>query len=485
MRHSIAIASPRSHEPSWNPVASVVLVLLLFASSVASLRADAVVTLAWDPSNDPAVTGYRVHFGLEPGNYSASMDAGNEATATIEGLETGLIYFFAATAYTADGLESGFSNEVSHQIPVPPLPEIVAPTPQTIEEGNALEWTVEWAVESDSMSNWTFFLGDDAPVDAWIDPVTGRLGWVPTEDDGGTSLLFHVIARNLGTDPVVQVAAPVEVNVLENNDAPVIGSAGNRVVREGDTLVVEFDGFDIDRPAQALRYRLEGAVPGGAAIDPVRGLFSWTPSEIHGPGEYSIEVVIEDDGQPKRHAITVLHVSVVESNSPPRILTAGRSEVDRGDQWTLAVEAWDADLPAQSLHFRLGSGAPAGVSIDATTGLLTWTPGSEHDGDFYEVSVIAEDDGHPAMSTEVILVIDVRDSDAEPGIIDGLRLEPSGDAVVTVRGSVGAEYRVEASGDLRTWKLVRILEMETARADIVDPAARTAAKRFYRVRLVQ
>lgn len=78
------------------------------------------VQLAWDPSPDPDVIGYVVHYGLSSGQYPKALDVGNRTTALIPGLAEGIIHYLMVTAYTANRVESIPSNEVTYQ--VPPLP---------------------------------------------------------------------------------------------------------------------------------------------------------------------------------------------------------------------------------------------------------------------------------------------------------------------------------------------------------------------------
>ncbi len=71
------------------------------------------VNLAWDAHTDPAVTGYRIHYGTASGVYTGSMAIGKTTAASIPGLADGVNYFFALTAVNSSGLESDFSAEVS------------------------------------------------------------------------------------------------------------------------------------------------------------------------------------------------------------------------------------------------------------------------------------------------------------------------------------------------------------------------------------
>lgn len=75
------------------------------------------VTLAWDPSPDTNVIGYNIYWGGAPGAYTNRVGFGNVTTCTVSNFVTQATYYFAATAFTADNLESEFSNEISYKIP--------------------------------------------------------------------------------------------------------------------------------------------------------------------------------------------------------------------------------------------------------------------------------------------------------------------------------------------------------------------------------
>ena len=79
------------------------------------------VTLAWNPVSDPSVVSYRIYWGTASHNYINVTNVGNKMTATIPGLVEGMTYFFAATSYTSQGLESPFSNETAYTVPRVPL----------------------------------------------------------------------------------------------------------------------------------------------------------------------------------------------------------------------------------------------------------------------------------------------------------------------------------------------------------------------------
>ena len=91
------------------------------SSSSSAPAAGASATLAWDPVMAAGVAGYRVYYGTAPGTYEQlagqGIDVGASTTYTATGLGSGTVYYFAVTAYNNVNQESGYSNEVSKQMP--------------------------------------------------------------------------------------------------------------------------------------------------------------------------------------------------------------------------------------------------------------------------------------------------------------------------------------------------------------------------------
>ncbi len=78
------------------------------------------VTLTWDPNSESDLAGYKIYSGIQSGNYQSTIDVGNVTSYTLNGLDLGITYYIAATAYNTQGLESGFSNEVVYTVPSTP-----------------------------------------------------------------------------------------------------------------------------------------------------------------------------------------------------------------------------------------------------------------------------------------------------------------------------------------------------------------------------
>lgn len=135
-REESFVSNVRRNHFTWPCLAALFLAFigsLNIAMAASPTTPTASVTLAWNPSPDQTVTGYRLYYGVEPEQYTNSIVVvGNNTSCTVTGLVFGVTYYFATTAYDSNGMESEFSNEVSYTVPIPHL-EITSHTGEQVE----------------------------------------------------------------------------------------------------------------------------------------------------------------------------------------------------------------------------------------------------------------------------------------------------------------------------------------------------------------
>jgi hypothetical protein len=78
-----------------------------------------ILTLAWDPPSQDSNLTFSLCYGTTSNIYTTCVDTGTETTVTLENIEPGITYYFAAKASNQYG-ESEFSQEIEHVIPVSP-----------------------------------------------------------------------------------------------------------------------------------------------------------------------------------------------------------------------------------------------------------------------------------------------------------------------------------------------------------------------------
>lgn len=88
------------------------LIFLLCALPASAVDQKA-ISLLWDRNPEAEVVGYRIYHGFSTRAYETVKDVGNEPGGY--GIATlGRTNYFAVTAYDSNGLESGFSDEVTY-----------------------------------------------------------------------------------------------------------------------------------------------------------------------------------------------------------------------------------------------------------------------------------------------------------------------------------------------------------------------------------
>ena len=106
---------------------------------------------------------------------------------------------------------------------------------------------------------------------------------------------------------------------------------------------------DPDLPANGAHLQPERGAPAGASIDPLTGVFSWTPGEAQGPGVYTFDVVVTDDGTPVLDDTEEVTLTVLEVNRAPSVGPIADKTVNEGSALAFDANASDPDLPANGL----------------------------------------------------------------------------------------------------------------------------------------
>lgn len=249
------------------------------------------------------------------------------------------------------------------------------------------------ATDPDTNDTVAFSLQDDFGGLFTIDPNTGQISTTGLDNESMSMFELVVIASDgTATDTI-----KINVTVTDVNDAPVLASIGNQALNELGNLVFTATATDQDVPPNALTFSLDGGAPTGATIT-TAGLFSWSPTEAQGPGVYNITVRVTDDGTPSLSDFETITVTVNEVNTAPILGLIGDQVINELSTFSFKANATDADSPSNGLTFSLDAGAPIGASINANTGIFSWTPSEAQGPGSYNITIRVTDDGNPALS---------------------------------------------------------------------------------------
>ncbi len=174
---------------------------------------------------------------------------------------------------------------------------------------------------------------------------------------------------------------------------------------------IYLDNF-IVAPANTIAFSLDAGAPVGASINPVTGVFTWTPSEAQGPGVYPITVRATDEGQPPKSAARTFTVTVNDVNNAPVVAAIANKAVD--ELASLAFTATATDSDGDGFSWSLDAGAPAGAAIDPASGAFAWTPTETQGPGTYNITVRATDDGTPQASGTKTFAVTVNELNLAP-----------------------------------------------------------------------
>jgi hypothetical protein len=149
------------------------------------------------------------------------------------------------------------------------------------------------------------------------------------------------------------------------NTAPVITSSPVVSARVGEPY--EYQPSVRDAEGDPVIFWLTVA-PAGMMVNGVTGLIEWIPTAV---GAQTVSLRAEDSlglASAQTYSITVR-----PPNRAPSITSQPATSVEAGASYGYQVTATDPDLPSDGLAFSLTT-APAGMSVNPTTGLVQWQP---------------------------------------------------------------------------------------------------------------
>lgn len=191
---------------------------------------------------------------------------------------------------------------------------------------------------------------------------------------------------------------------------PRLSGVSDKTIKPGEevkfTARAESINPELGQPQFSLAEPLEGM-----SINSATGEFVWKPAETLGVGEYSTTVVLTQAGNPELKLNAGVKITIKSDNQAPGLTLPESAIAVIGREFIATAVATD-DGPVESLRYSLGGGAPEGLSIDAVTGQLKWTPSRTFTPGKYDVEVRVTDAGEEPKSATGRMTLDVQDDNA-------------------------------------------------------------------------
>ena len=247
------------------------------------------------------------------------------------------------------------------------------------------------------------------------------------------------------------------------NRPPVLTVAGDQVIDELATLTVTNTATDPDLPATPLAFELLSPPP-GAAIDPLTGVVTWTPTEAQGASTNTIVVRVTDSGVPRLSATNSFRVIVKDG-----------SQIPVHQRWVFptggAISECLAIGPDGTVYF--GSADTKVYALNGASGDKLWEfptggpvrsspafgPGAtlyfgSEDGNVYAVDSATSQPKWTFPTGGFVNTSPALGVDGTVYIAAGDEVHPGGNRVFALDGATGAkiwDYQIAPESTLRTW----------------------------------
>jgi RHS repeat-associated protein len=204
-----------------------------------------------------------------------------------------------------------------------------------------------------------------APVGVEIEPVSGEIRWKPTSAQAGAQTVVVKVTdlRGLSNTQSLTFTVPA-------NHTPVFTSTALNKGTKG--VAYFYDANATDSDGDLLTYSLT-AKPTGMTIEPQTGGVNWTPSTT---GNFSVTIRVTDaNGSSATQSYTIAVTNPV--NHAPVFDTQPLTVVALGQQYRYDAHATDPD--GHTIQYLMLQ-APAGMTVDVTTGTIVWQPRTDQVG---------------------------------------------------------------------------------------------------------
>ncbi|MEM3119124.1 MAG: tandem-95 repeat protein, partial [Nitrososphaerales archaeon] len=234
----------------------------------------------------------------------------------------------------------------------------------------------------------------------------GTITYTPDTSFTGIDSFDYTISDGAETAvaTVTVVVTPVNANPVANNDS--VSTNEDTVLDNIAVLANDTDADGDTLNITSFTQPTNGTVEAGTLANTLRYIPN---ANFNGVDTFTYTV---SDGNGGTDTATV-SVTVSAVNDAPVLNAIGDKTVDELSLLTFTASATDADIPANTLTFSL-VGAPAGASINPSTGVFTWTPTEEQGPDAYTFDVVVTDNGDPNLSDSETITVTVDEVNEAP-----------------------------------------------------------------------
>ncbi|MDX2129754.1 MAG: putative Ig domain-containing protein [Chloroherpetonaceae bacterium] len=237
------------------------------------------------------------------------------------------------------------------------------------------------------------------PKGSTFDPSSRLLSWTPTYEQAGEyTARFQVNDQGLDAKLVpnpkqaLTDTMTIFISVKQTNRSPILAAIGAKPVKENSALSFAISATDPDREDAGKLAFSTDSLPQGAAFDPARRIFQWTPT-FEQSGDYTVRFKVMDvgiDGTPLM-ATEDVKITVSNVNRVPSLDPIAEASGIEGTALSFKVTAKDPDREDVGKLKITTSPLPAGATFDGEN--FAWTPNFDQNGTYKITYTVTDAEG--------------------------------------------------------------------------------------------
>jgi hypothetical protein len=200
-------------------------------------------------------------------------------------------------------------------------------------------------------------------------------------------------------------------NTNWNLSAPSLTNPGAQSVAE--IAILSFSLSATDGDGDTISYSCSANCPAGLTVNAGTGAVSWTPTYAQAGTFSTVTFRATDGSNSSTQAITI---TVTNTDTTPALADPGAQSVAEAATLSFSLSATDAD--GDTVSYSCSANCPSGLTVNAATGAVLWTPTYAQAGTYNAVTFSASDTStHSATRAITITVtnVDTNPSLADPG----------------------------------------------------------------------
>lgn len=238
------------------------------------------------------------------------------------------------------------------------------------------------------------------PSGAVFDTTDQLFSWAPSVSQVGSYNVTFSVSDGSASDSEV-----VAINVVANNQAPVLALIGGKTGAENSSLSFTVTATDSD--GDSLTYSAVN-MPSGATFDATAHTFAWTPDYAQA-GVYLVTFNVSDGNLTDSEVVSI---SVSDVNRAPLLAAIGTQTIGEGSSLSFTISGFDPDDDGLTYS---AIDLPSGANFNSVTRQFSWTPPFEttENTRIYPVTFSVTDG---ALSDSEIVTINVTNVNRAPAI---------------------------------------------------------------------